>query len=58
MAKTYIASDPKLMAVAEEISNECEATTKDIVERCDLGAKVNECINISLKSRKIDFDMF
>ena len=58
MAKMYIGNDPKMMSVADEISKECEAATKDITERCDFGAKINECICKGLKSRKIDTDMF
>lgn len=58
LTKTLIDNDTKLMNMAVELFDECDAEVKDSGDRCDMALKYEVCLHKGLMNKKIDIDLF
>lgn len=58
MAKQIVGDDKSLIALAQELIDECEAEINGVSDRCESGMQFEICMHKGVKSRNLDIDLF
>lgn len=56
-ARMVVKGDEKLMALAKELLDECNAEVDGTGDRCDMGMKLEACMHKGMLARKLDLDL-